>query len=68
MNKSKQFTKENVVNTIKGLAIASTGAFALGFLDWFGQIELGDPTLSMVVSAVVPTLINMIKEFLRTDK
>jgi hypothetical protein len=68
MTKSRQFSKENLINTLKGLAIASTGAFALGFLDWLGQVELGDPTLSMVVSALVPTLINMLKEFLRTDK
>ena len=68
MTKRGRFSKENLINTVKGLAIASTGAFALGLLDYVGQIELSDPTLAVIVSAIVPALTNMLKEFLRSDK
>lgn len=68
MDKSHKFSKENLINTLKGLAIASTGAFALGLLSWVGQLELSNPTLAMLVSVLVPAFTNLIKEFLRSDK
>jgi hypothetical protein len=68
LNHNQQFTKENAINTLKGLFIASTGAFALGVLNWLGTIQLEDPTLTMIISVLVPTLTNLLKEYLRTDK
>lgn len=68
MDMKHKFSKENLLNTVKGLAIASTGAFALGLLDYLGQLELSDPTLALIIAALVPALTNMIKEFLRSDK
>lgn len=63
-----KFSKENLINTAKGLAISATGAFAIGMLDYLNQLELSDPTLTIMVATLVPAITNLIKEFVRSDK
>ena len=55
-----QITQNKIV---KGALIALTGSAAIGLLGFFGALHIDDPTLAMVVAWAVPTLTNLVKEW-----
>ena len=56
-----QFDKTTLVKIGKGALIAATGALALYILDWVSALDLG--TLTPLVAALVPIMVNAIKEW-----
>jgi len=67
MQKQYSFDRESVQKIAKGALIAASGAGALAFLEYIGQIQINDPLLASVVAFVVPTLVNLVKEFIRGE-
>ena len=59
------FDKETLLKIGKGALIALTGSAAIGLLGFFGAIELGDPNLTMIVAWLIPTLTNIIREWMK---
>lgn len=60
-----QMTEQNWQKTFKGLVIASTGGAALAGLDYIGALQLDNELLAILVSTLVPTLTNMVREWLK---
>lgn len=52
---------------IKGALIAMTGAAALAGLDYLGTIEISNPLVATAVAFAVPTLVNIIKEWIKGE-
>jgi hypothetical protein len=67
MQTTLSFDKESIKKIAKGAAIATTGAAALAFLDYIGQIQINEPVLAMLVAFAVPTLVNLVKEFIKGE-
>jgi len=61
--KKYQFDKKTITKILKGGLIAFTGAGAIALLQYFGALEINDPTLATLVAFVVPFLINLVKEW-----
>lgn len=63
MNQTKNsFDQKTVEKIFRGALIAGSGAAALFILDSVGSIEAGGYT--PIVAALVPVLVNMIKEWM----
>ena len=63
MQVKNAFDKETIIKIVKGAGIAGTGAVALYLLDFIGTLEVGAYT--PLISAIVPILVNAVKEFMR---
>ena len=63
MQVKNAFDKETIIKIVKGAGIAGTGAVALYLLDFVGTLEVG--TLTPIIAAIVPILVNAIKEYMR---
>jgi len=63
MQVKNSFDTETIVKIIKGAGIAATGAIALYLLDFLGTLEVG--VYTPIISAIVPILVNAVKEFMR---
>ena len=60
--------KESVFKVLKGGLIAATGAFGLYILNAIGEIEVSNPTLVSFIAFLIPTFVNLIKEWVRGEK
>lgn len=58
-----QFGKVELGKVGRGALIAATGALALYLLDWAGTLEVG--TMTPIIAALVPILVNIVKEWLK---
>ena len=56
-----QFDKVTLIKISKGALIAATGAAALYILGWIKDLDLG--TWTPLIVAIVPILVNAIKEW-----
>ncbi len=59
------FDKTTLTKIGKGALIAGTGALALYILNAIGGLNLQNPLLVSVIAWIVPTLTNLIKEWMR---
>ena len=66
MQISKSFDKETVGKIFRGALIAATGAAALYILDAVQLIDFGS-AITPIVAAIVPILVNMVKEYLKGE-
>jgi len=60
-----QFDKATLIKIGKGALIAGTGTVALYLLDWTTSLELG--TFTPILAAVVPIVVNAIKEWMKGE-
>ncbi len=60
-----QFDQKTIKKIAKGALIAGSSAIALYLLNWVGTLQLD--ALTPVVAAVVPILVNAIKEWRRGE-
>ena len=67
MQQSFSFDRETVKKILKGAAIAATGAAAIGVLEYIGRIEISNPSLAAMVAFLVPTLVNLVREFFKGE-
>lgn len=67
MQQAFTFDKESVIKMIKGAAIAATGAAAIAVLEYLGQLQISNPIVASAVVFAVPTLINIVKEFIKGE-
>jgi len=58
------FDKITQNKIFKGALIALTGSAAIGLLGFFGALQIDNPTLAMVMAWAVPTLTNIVKEWM----
>lgn len=58
-------TQENWSKVLKGFLIACTGGAALAGLDFLGTIEVGNELAAVLISTLVPTFTNMVREWLK---
>lgn len=65
MQKKNSFDKETVTKIGKGALIAGAGAVALYILGAVGALEIKDPLLTSLVAWAVPTLTNLVKEWMK---
>jgi len=63
MQVKNSFDQETIIKIVKGAGIAASGAVALYLLDFVGTLEVG--TLTPIIAAIVPILVNAIKEYMR---
>ena len=61
------FDKITQNKIFKGAIIALSGSAAIGLLDFFGGLKINDPTLAMFVAWLVPTLINLVREWMKGE-
>ena len=66
MQKKHSFDKETLQKILKGALIAGTGTAALYILNALGTIDFGS-VVTPLVAAVVPILVNAIKEYLKGE-
>jgi len=59
------FEKETLIKTLKGAAIAGTGAAALYILKFVGTINFGP--ITPIIAAGTPIIFNAIKEWMRGE-
>ena len=57
------FDAESVKKMFKGALIAVSGAAGLALLNYVGALQFSNPMFSYFVAWVVPTLVNVIKEW-----
>lgn len=57
------FDKKTINKIIKGALIAATGSAALFILNYLKKVNIG--TLEPVIVMAVPTLINVVKEWMK---
>lgn len=67
MQHAYSFDRESVIKMVKGALIAMTGAAALAGLDYLGTIEMSNPFIATAVAFVVPTLVNIVKEWIKGE-
>jgi len=60
-----RFDRLTLIKIGKGALIAASGAAALFLLDFAGSLDLQDPVAASFVAWAVPTLTNVVKEFLK---
>ena len=60
-----QFDKATLLKIAKGALIAGTGTIALYLLDWATTLDLG--TFTPLLAAIVPIIVNGIKEFMKGE-
>ena len=65
MQIKNQFDYETLQKIGRGCLIAGTGAAALFILDAVGSIEAGG--LAPVIAALVPILVNMVREYMKGE-
>ena len=63
MQVKNSFDTETLIKVAKGALLAGTGAAALYLLDWAGQLEIG--VYAPLIAAVVPILVNVVKEYIK---
>lgn len=67
----KQIAKKFDIVTLKkigkGALIAFTGGGVLALLGYMGQLQVGNPLLAGFIAWIVPTLTNLVKEWLRGE-
>ena len=66
MQTKGSFDKETITKIIKGAVIAATGSAALFILDAVKVIDFGS-SITPFVAALVPILVNMVKEWVRGE-
>lgn len=59
------FDKVTIIKVLKGALIAATGTAALFILNWLGGVDVGNPLLTGLIAWAVPTLTNLIKEWMK---
>lgn len=64
MQVKNSFDRETLIKVGRGALIAGTGAVALYLFDWIGTIDVGT-TWTPLIGAVVPFLINAVKEWMK---
>lgn len=69
MTKQIKFSFDKITQNkiLKGALIALTGSAAIGLLGFFGGLQIDNPNLAMLVAWVVPTLTNLIKEWMKGE-
>lgn len=67
MQVKKSFDQESLTKMLKGALIAFTGAGAISLLNYIGALQLDNPVLTSLVAWGVPTLINVIKEWMKGE-
>lgn len=50
---------------VKGALIAVSGSAALGLLDYVGALKIDNPALASFIAFVVPTLVNVVREYMK---
>ena len=65
MQIKNQFDEETIKKIGKGALIAGSGAVALYILKAMGTMEFG--TFTPLVGAIIPILVNAIKEYLKGE-
>ncbi|MDI6777562.1 MAG: hypothetical protein QMD77_00030 [Patescibacteria group bacterium] len=64
MQKEFSFDAESVKKMMKGAAIAVSGAAGLALLNYVGALQFSNPVVAYVVAWAVPTLVNILKEWM----
>ena len=59
------FDKVTLIKILKGAGIAAGGAAALAVLDFIGALKIDNPLFASFIAFLVPTLINVIKEWMK---
>jgi len=65
MQIKRTFDHDSVIKILKGAGIAGTGAFALYVLNAVGAMEFENPMLISLIAWIVPTLTNLVKEWMK---
>jgi hypothetical protein len=65
---ANSFDRATLIKIAKGAIIAAGGAAALFILNYLGTINISDPLFASAVAWGVPTLTNLIKEYLAGEK
>ena len=65
MQKAYSFDQETLLKIARGALIAVSGSAAIGLLNYIGTIKLEDPTATMIVAWLIPTLVNLVKEWIK---
>lgn len=64
MQIANSFDKETLIKIGKGAFIAFTGAGSIALLQYFNSIKIDNAILASFVVWLVPTLVNVIKEWM----
>lgn len=67
MQTKNSFDKESLKKILIGALITGGGTASLIILNWLGTIEFSNPTLTLIVSSLVPIAINAVKEFIKGE-
>jgi hypothetical protein len=62
---SNAFDVITLKKILKGALISACGAGSIYALSIFGALEIQDPGLASLVAFIVPSLINLIKEYVK---
>ena len=65
--KAFSFDRESMTKIFKGAVIAMTGSAAIAFFNYIGTIEISDHRLALVIAWIVPTGMNLVKEFIKGE-
>ena len=65
MQIKNSFDKQSLKKMIRGALISFTGGGALALLGYIGTIEVSDPILIGFVAWIIPTLTNIVKEWMK---
>ena len=65
MQIANSFDQDTVKKIFKGALISACGAGAIAFLEYIGKIQIDNQVLTLVVAWAVPTVINLIKEYIK---
>lgn len=68
MQIANSFDRESLLKIGKGALIAATGGATLAFLDYFGALQIENAALASLIAWAVPTLTNIVKEWLKGVK
>ena len=67
-SKKYHLNREETIKVLKGAAIAATGGAALFILEALGAFDISNPTIAAFVAFSIPTLTNLVKNWLRDSK
>lgn len=67
MQIKNSFDKDSVKKMIKGALIAFTGSGTIALLQYFGAIQISNEYLALFMGWFVPTMINVIKEWMKGE-
>jgi drug/metabolite transporter (DMT)-like permease len=63
IQRKSSFDSATIKKIARGFLLAATGGAALAALQYLGGLDINNPTLAVLVSTMVPVLVNVIKEW-----